>query len=91
MPEGDSLFRLAAKLRPALVGKVIVQLTLPRSELGEVVGLVGRKVSEVESRGKNLLIHFDDGSALHTHLRMSGSWHLYALSLIHISEPTRPY
>lgn len=77
MPEGDTLFRLAAKLRPALVGKEVLELSLPRSELGEVVRLVGRKVSAVEARGKNLLIHFDDGSALHTHLRMTGSWRLH--------------
>jgi endonuclease-8 len=31
----------------------------------------------VEARGKNLLIRFDDGRALVTHMRMIGSWHLY--------------
>jgi endonuclease-8 len=34
-------------------------------------------VEEVTARGKNLLIRFDDGRVLHTHLRMQGSWHVY--------------
>jgi endonuclease-8 len=39
--------------------------------------LVGRTVDGVEARGKHLLIRLDDGHVLHTHLRMSGSWHVY--------------
>jgi endonuclease-8 len=34
-------------------------------------------VEAVEARGKHLLVHFDDGLTLRTHLRMTGSWHLY--------------
>ena len=34
----------------------------------------GAVVTEVEVRGKHLLLHFDDGHVLHTHMRMSGSW-----------------
>ena len=37
----------------------------------------GRVVERVESRGKHLEIEWDDGLVLHTHMRMSGSWHLY--------------
>ena len=37
----------------------------------------GHVVETVEARGKNLLICFDDGRALHTHMRMNGSWHIY--------------
>src|SRR5205085_1453247 len=43
------------------------------------VALEGRAITSIETRGKNLLIAFDDGRTLHTHLRMSGSWHLYGL------------
>ncbi len=39
--------------------------------------LAGRTVEAVESRGKNLLIRLDDGRVLHTHMRMTGSWHVY--------------
>jgi endonuclease-8 len=31
----------------------------------------------VEAVGKHLLIRFADGTSLRTHLRMTGSWHLY--------------
>ena len=40
--------------------------------------LAGRTVTAVEPRGKHLLIHFDDGLVLHSHMRMNGSWHVYA-------------
>jgi endonuclease-8 len=40
--------------------------------------LVGRTVDAVEARGKNLLVRFDSGHVLRTHLRMTGSWHVYS-------------
>jgi endonuclease-8 len=76
MPEGDTLFRIATTLGKALAGKVVKRFTSPLPALGEA-GLEGKTVTRVEARGKNLLIHFDDGRALHTHLRMTGSWHIY--------------
>jgi endonuclease-8 len=39
--------------------------------------IVGRTVTEVLSAGKNLLIRFDNGLELRTHLRMLGTWHRY--------------
>lgn len=36
-----------------------------------------RVIERVESHGKHLEIAWDDGIVLHTHLRLSGSWHLY--------------
>jgi endonuclease-8 len=39
--------------------------------------VVGREITAVESLGKNLLIRFDNGLELRTHLRMNGSWHRY--------------
>jgi len=37
----------------------------------------GRTIEKVESHGKHLEIEWDNGMILHTHMRMSGSWHLY--------------
>src|SRR5262249_15974677 len=37
----------------------------------------GSVIERVESHGKHLEIGWDDGCVLHTHMRMSGSWHLY--------------
>ena len=39
--------------------------------------VVGARVRSVSSRGKHLLIGFDDGLTLHTHLQMRGTWHRY--------------
>ena len=34
-------------------------------------------MTRVEARGKHLLVHTADDRVIHTHLRMTGSWHLY--------------
>lgn len=76
MPEGDTLHNIAKLLRPALVGKKVVRLELARLA-GDTSVLVGTEIIKVEAVGKNLLVHFDSGLVLHTHLKMPGSWHLY--------------
>jgi endonuclease-8 len=40
--------------------------------------VVGTRVTDVEPLGKHMLIRFDNGLTLHTHLRMGGTWHRYA-------------
>jgi endonuclease-8 len=44
----------------------------------QVDRLIGRTVTDVEAYGKHLLIRFDSGLELHSHLGMHGSWHRYA-------------
>jgi len=39
--------------------------------------IVGRTVEKVESAGKHILMRFSGDLILRTHMRMSGSWHLY--------------
>lgn len=75
MPEGDTINRTAAALRTALVGRPLVSFEAPRL-VGPTPG-VGRVVETVKSHGKHLEIRFDDDLILHTHMRMTGSWHLY--------------
>jgi len=75
VPEGDTLHKVAARLRPALVGQRLVRFEAPRLR-GDRPG-AGEQIEGVEARGKHLLIHFGGGLSLRTHLRMSGSWHLY--------------
>lgn len=76
MPEGDTIFRAATRLKAVLDGQ-----TVERAEsrwLGEAVSpLVGRKIAAVEARGKHLLIKFDNERVLHSHMGMTGSWHIY--------------
>ena len=43
----------------------------------QVQRVVGKRIDAVESQGKNLLIRFDGGLQIRTHLRMNGSWHRY--------------
>jgi endonuclease-8 len=38
---------------------------------------IGRTIEDVVSHGKHLEITWDDDLVLHTHMRMTGSWHLY--------------
>jgi endonuclease-8 len=76
MPEGDTILRAARTLHRALAGRRVEAArapALPRA--GE--DLEGRTISAVEARGKNLLVRFDDGRVLRTHMRMTGSWHVY--------------
>jgi endonuclease-8 len=76
MPEGDTLHRTAAGLAPHLVGRIV---TAARGRPGgpQISRVVGATITDVEAVGKNLLIRFDNGLELRTHLRMNGSWHRY--------------
>lgn len=76
MPEGDTILRAARALGRSLEGKSLTEFSSPLPALAGA-DLAGRRVDSVEARGKNLLIRFDDGRALVTHMRMTGSWHLY--------------
>ena len=75
MPEGDTIHRVAASLRAALMDRQLTRVELPRTPRPHPA--VGASVSRVEARGKHLLVHVDDGLTVHTHLRMTGAWHLY--------------
>jgi endonuclease-8 len=81
MPEGDTIFRTAEVLRATLTGRRITAARAqPRPGLRRVPDLsrlIGATVDRVEARGKHLLIGFDNGLTLRSHLRMSGSWHRY--------------
>jgi endonuclease-8 len=80
MPEGDTIWRTARTLHAALAGRSVTGFESPLVTVAEAARrqrLVGRRVGYVESRGKHLLVHFEGGCALHTHLGMRGSWHTY--------------
>jgi endonuclease-8 len=77
MPEGDTLHRAARRLQ-ALVGeRVSVETPHPRAAAERIAErLDGRQLLGVEAHGKNLLLRFDGGYVLRSHLRMSGRWSL---------------
>lgn len=72
MPEGDTVFRAADKLRTALAGKTLTRCDV-RVPKFATVDLTGQVVDEVLSRGKHLFIRVGDAS-IHSHLKMDGAW-----------------
>ena len=75
MPEGDSLRRAAERVR-VLEGE-IVQVVTPNpraASLGLAERLDGKRLERVEAVGKNLLLTFEGGLVLRSHLRMKGRW-----------------
>jgi endonuclease VIII len=75
VPEGDTIYRTATTLRRWLVGR---QVTAVRAGVVRLPAdrLMGTTVDAVESQGKHLLIRFSSGHTLHSHMRMTGSWHV---------------
>jgi endonuclease-8 len=75
--EGDTILRAARRIDAALAGETVaVAAPSPRGRAAGVERLDGRRLEAVEARGKNLLLRFGD-LVLHSHLGMSGSWHVY--------------
>ena len=75
MPEGDALHRAARRLRVLVGETVAVDALHPRAAAtGVAEQLDGRRLEAVEAVGKNLVLHFEGGLVLRSHLRMSGRW-----------------
>ncbi len=79
MPEGDTLARTARTLEAALAGRTLTRFAardVAVEAKAQRVRLVGRTIEAVTARGKHLLVRFSGGPTLHTHLRMTGRWHV---------------
>ncbi|MFF7527429.1 Fpg/Nei family DNA glycosylase [Streptomyces pseudovenezuelae] len=77
MPEGDTVWQSAKRLHHALADRVLTRsdLRVPKFATAD---LTGRRVLDVTARGKHLLTRVEGGLTLHSHLRMDGSWKVYA-------------
>jgi len=75
MPEGDTIHRAAARLRPALEGHAVTRVAAPR--WSGALPRPGERIDAVRAVGKHLLVDFSGGLTLRTHLRMSGRWDVY--------------
>jgi endonuclease VIII len=75
MPEGDAIHRAAARLQLLVGSRVEASSPHPRGEATSVAAAVdGRVLESVGAVGKHLLLHFEGGVVLRSHLRMSGRW-----------------
>ncbi len=70
MPEGDTLHAYARAITNHLAGKPLLTAVSTRVELSR---LAGQHVVLARAQGKHLLIEFDEGHILRTHLRMHGT------------------
>ena len=73
MPEGDSVYRLRQRLDAATTDRCVRDGEV-RSGSAAGTSLAGRRIEGYDTHGKHLLLRFDDGTTLHTHLRMQGRW-----------------
>jgi endonuclease-8 len=77
VPEGDTVFRTAARLNQALAGEPLTTTDLRWPELS-TLDFRGVTTQEVVSRGKNILQRLANGVTIHSHLRMEGQWRVDA-------------
>ena len=75
MPEGDALHRIAVRLQPLVGERVEATSPNPRGLATNVARAIdGRVLEAVEAVGKHLLLRFDGGVTVRSHLRMNGRW-----------------
>jgi len=75
VPEGDTLRRVAARLQPLVGHRVEAESPHPRGLATGIARAVdGRVLERVEAVGKNLLLAFEGGVVVRSHLRMTGRW-----------------
>lgn len=75
MPEGDSLHRAALRLQPLVGQRLSATSPNARAAALQVAEQIdGRTLESVSAHGKNLVLRFERGVVVRSHLRMSGRW-----------------
>ena len=88
MPEGDSLHRVARRLHVLVGERLEVETPNPRGQVKRLAErLDGRVLESVEAVGKNLLLRFEGGLTLRSHLRMTGRWRVYPRGTLRSRAP----
>jgi len=88
MPEGDTLHRAAARLQPLVGERLHVEAPHPRARATKVAPQIdGRLLESVEAIGKNLVLRFEGGVVVRSHLRMSGRWSLRERGAREVGRP----
>ena len=81
MPEGDTIHYAANRIRPVLDGRVPDEIATPHPRFGTTAGpsaSPGGAVDAVDAHGKHLFLRFEGDLVIHSHLRMTGAWGVYA-------------
>lgn len=73
MAEGHAVIRWARALG-ALVGEPLAQVRLPKRWGERGSELIGQHLTNIETRGKHLLLHLSNNETIHTHAMQYGSW-----------------
>jgi endonuclease-8 len=75
VPEGDALYRVAQRLQVLVGERVEVEAPHPAASVkGIAERLDGRVLEAVEAVGKNVLLSFEGGVVLRSHLKLKGRW-----------------
>jgi endonuclease VIII len=77
MPEGDSIVRIAAAMRPHLLDRTLRRV---RASGTEHPALAGQRVVSIEPVGKHLLITTERGTVIRSHLGMNGRWYRHPIA-----------
>ena len=88
VPEGDSLHRAAIRLQPLVGRRVAAFSPHPRGQATGVARVVdGRRLESVEAVGKHLLLRFEGGVTVRSHLRMTGRWSVGRVGRRRVGRP----
>jgi endonuclease VIII len=88
MPEGDALHRAARRLQVLVGERLEVETPNPRAQVKQLAErLDGRVLESAEAVGKNLLLRFEGGLTLRSHLRMTGRWRVYRRGTLRSRSP----
>ncbi len=88
MPEGDSVHRAAARLQVVVGERIEAEAPHPRARATGVAPAIDERVLQsVVAVGKNLLLRFERGITLRSHLRLSGRWRVERRGARHVGRP----
>mgnify|MGYP001795198190 CR=1 FL=1 len=75
MPEGPEIRKAADRVAKAVKAKPISEVFFAFEQLKPYeTELTGREICEVETRGKAMLIHFDNDLSIYSHNQLYGVW-----------------
>lgn len=76
MPEGDTIYRVARRVHEHAVGRRVERFE-DRFDQYPREHLEGATLAGAEARGKHLVMPFSNGRVVHSHMGMTGAWHVY--------------